>query len=64
MTDKIVSKSSTKEYKEGWDRVFGKEELSSEPWQETGQRCGWTDTGICAARIAKGCKWPVCVHKR
>ena len=31
-----------------------------EPWQETGQRCGWTDTGVCQAKIAKACKWPHC----
>lgn len=34
--------------------------LPSEPWQETGQRCGWTDTGVCQARIAKACQWPAC----
>ena len=33
------------------------------PWQETGQRCGWTDTGICLTRFAEGCHWPVCVHE-
>ena len=37
------------------------EEEPREPWQETGQRCGWTDTGICQARIAKTCVWPHCV---
>lgn len=35
-----------------------------EPWQEPGQRCGWTDTGICQARVAKGCEWPACSRER
>ena len=62
MTEKITTRPSTEEYKEGWERVFGGKE-PREPWQEVGQRCGWTDTGICQARIAKGCKWPFCSRK-
>lgn len=63
MTEKITTRASTKEYRKGWERVFG-EGKPREPWQEAGQRCGWTDTGVCQARIAKGCKWPICSRER
>lgn len=31
-----------------------------ERWQEPGMTCGWTDTGICAARISAACRYPYC----
>lgn len=52
--EKVITRPSTKEYRKGWERVFGGEK-PREPWQEVGQRCGWTSTGICQARIARAC---------
>lgn len=51
MTKNIVTMVSNKNYKEGWNRIFGGKKEPHEPWQEVGQRCGWTDTGVCTARM-------------
>ena len=39
------------------------EEAKREPWQERAQWCGYTNTGICQANVAKACKWPYCTHE-
>lgn len=34
-----------------------------EPWQENGQKCEMTNTGVCVANISKACVWPKCTAR-